>query len=154
MSNNEKFKLSEYDETIRAVLDSGGEFRLYPRGTSMLPLLRQGIDSVVLVKPNKNLKKGDIPFYIRSDGKYVLHRIVKARNDCYTLCGDNQTALEEGITDENIIGVVSKIYRGNKVITTNNIPYKIYLFIWQSFLIRKIYFIIRNFKNKLFKKQA
>ena len=40
--------LSDHEELIREVLASGGEFRLYPRGTSMLPLIRQGIDSVAL----------------------------------------------------------------------------------------------------------
>ena len=41
-------RLSDYDPLIREVLASGGEFRLYPHGTSMRPLLRQGRDSVSL----------------------------------------------------------------------------------------------------------
>lgn len=152
MFNNDKFKLSEYDETIRVVLESGGEFRLYPRGTSMLPLLRQGTDSVVLVAPSGQLKKNDIPFYLRKNGQYVLHRIVKAENGNYTLCGDNQRILEEGITDNNIIGVVAKIYRGNKLITPDSLSYRMYMFIWQSFFIRRVYFKLRHIKNKLSKK--
>lgn len=36
-----EFRLSDYDEIIREVLDSGGEFQLFPRGTSMLPLIRE-----------------------------------------------------------------------------------------------------------------
>lgn len=152
MSKDIKFKLSEYDETIRTVLESGGEFRLYPRGTSMLPLLRQGTDSVVLIKPSGALKKNDIPFYLRDDGQYVLHRIIKAENGSYTLCGDNQRNLEEGITDSNVIGVVAKIYRGNKLIMPDNPGYRMYLFIWQSFFIRRVYFKLRHIKNKLFNK--
>ena len=35
--------IAEYDGLIREVLASGGEFRLYPHGTSMQPLLRQGL---------------------------------------------------------------------------------------------------------------
>ena len=41
-------RISDYESIIREVLSSGGEFRLYPHGTSMLPLLRQGRDSVSL----------------------------------------------------------------------------------------------------------
>ena len=44
---------SDHEELIREVLASGGEFRLYPHGTSMLPLLRQGIDSVALRSLNR-----------------------------------------------------------------------------------------------------
>ena len=51
-----KFSLAEYDDTIREVLNSGGAFRIYPRGTSMLPLLREGIDSVLLEKPDGTKK--------------------------------------------------------------------------------------------------
>lgn len=42
----ETFSLAEYADIIREVLDSGGEFTLFPRGTSMLPLIVEGRDSV------------------------------------------------------------------------------------------------------------
>ena len=71
-----EFDLKEYLPLIKEVLQSGGEFRLYPRGTSMMPMLRQGIDSVILVSPTKELKKRDIIFYRRQSGQLVLHRIV------------------------------------------------------------------------------
>lgn len=63
---------------IEDVISRDGEFRLYPRGTSMLPLIRQGKDSVVLVKPGL-LSKNDIVLYRRRNDKYVLHRIVKKK---------------------------------------------------------------------------
>lgn len=145
--NKQEFKLSEYDETIRLVLDSGGEFRLYPKGTSMLPLIVQGRDSVVLVKPSGELKKGDIAFYLRRDGHYVLHRVVAAENGVYTMCGDNQTALEKGIDKEQIIGVADRIYRGEKCVRPADIPYRVYLFLWRSFFIRRLFFKLRRLKN-------
>lgn len=147
MSN--QFKLSDYDETIRIVLESGGEFRMYPRGFSMLPLIRQGKDSVILVKPQGDLKKNDIPFYKRDNGTYVLHRVVKAENGNYTVCGDNQTWLETGVNNSHIIGVVSRIYRGDKVITENSPGYKIYLFVWQFFIVRRVFFKLRKLGMKL-----
>lgn len=153
MSENKKFKLSEYDETIRFVLENNGEFRLYPRGTSMLPLIHQGRDSVVLVKPDGTLRKNDIAFYLRDDKSYVLHRIIKEKDGIYTLCGDNQTTLENGITDRHIIGVVSKIYRKDKLITKNCKGYRLYLLLWQFFVIRRVYFKLRNLRNKFKKKK-
>ena len=142
-----EFRLAEYDETIRAVLESGGEFRIYPKGTSMLPLIRAGIDSVVLEKPAGRLKCGDIAFYLRDNGAYVLHRIVKVDDKGYTLCGDNQFVLETGISDKNIIGVVTKLYRGEKLILPQKISYRLYLFLWKSFFVRRVCLKLRRMFN-------
>ncbi len=148
MPDKGKFKLSEYDETIRFVLDSGGEFRLYPRGTSMLPLLREGKDSVCLIKAEGILKKNDIAFYLRDDGHYVLHRIVDVSENGYVLCGDNQTALEKYIKKEQIIGVAGRIFRGEKEVSLRGLKYRLYTFLWKSFFMRKVFFKLR----RLFKK--
>ena len=48
--NNTEYCLSDAIEIIEEVLDSGGEFLLSPKGTSMLPLIVQGEDQVVLKK--------------------------------------------------------------------------------------------------------
>lgn len=144
-----QFKLSDYDETIRMVLDSGGEFRMFPRGTSMLPLIVQERDSVILIKPEGDLKKNDIAFYLRDDGHYVLHRVIKAQNGKYSMCGDNQHWLEEGIENRHIIGVVSKINRNNREITDDTLIYKIYLFVWQFFIVRRVFFKFRGLFRKL-----
>ena len=55
---------------------SGRSVRFSPRGISMLPMLRQEIDSVVLSAIPDRLEKYDLPLYRRDDGKYVLHRIL------------------------------------------------------------------------------
>ncbi len=144
MSKLQHFNLSEYDKTIREVLDSGGIFRIYPSGTSMLPLLREGQDSVVLSKPNGRLKQGDIAFYQRENGAYILHRVIKVCDSSYTMCGDNQTALEDGIADSSVIGYVSEFYRGERRIPLSHLGYRSYMFIWRSFLLRKLYFKLRN----------
>lgn len=144
---NKEFKLEEYDSLIKEVIESGGEFRMYPKGVSMLPILRQGKDSVVLVKPVFPLSRGQIIFYQRKNGQYVLHRIVGIRKDGYVLCGDNQTYKEEGITQNMIIAVVNKIYRGDKEVSQT--VCKIYEFLWRPFIIRRgIHFLRRIFGGK------
>lgn len=147
MSNAVQFSLSEYDETIRLVLDSGGEFRMYPKGTSMLPLLRQGVDSVVLEKPKFPLKRGDIAFYQRDNGAYILHRVIRAENGCYTMCGDNQLTFEHDIEERHIIGVVTRFYRGERCVKPDSLRYRVYLFLWRSFFLRRVYFKLRRIKN-------
>ena len=141
------FNLSDYDDTIRLILESGGEFRMYPKGTSMLPLIVQERDSVTLIKPDGPLKRNDIAFYMRDSGQYVLHRVMSADNGEYTMCGDNQLQLEQGIKDKNIIGVVKSFNRKGRDVTSDSILYKWYLFLWQSFFIRRVFFKLRRLKN-------
>ena len=150
---NLEISMSESEELIREVVESGGEFQLYPRGTSMLPLLRQGKDSVVLVKVPEHIKRGDIPLYRRADGHYVLHRVIRAEKDgTYTMCGDNQTQLERGITRDQMIATVSAISRKEKMRSVRAISYRAYCFFWRSFFIRRVYFklrrILKGNKNK------
>lgn len=138
MAEREEFSLAEYDETIRIVLDSGGEFTIYPKGTSMLPLIRQGRDSVTLSKPSAPLKRGDIAFYLRDNGQYVLHRVVGVGGGSYTMCGDNQTVPEKGIEPRQIIGTAVKISRDGKQVQ-DKLSYKIYKMLWRGFFIRRVF---------------
>ena len=145
-----EFNLEEYVPLINEVIESGGEFRLYPRGTSMLPVLRQGIDSVVLVSPEKKLKKRDIIFYKRQSGQFVLHRIVGISNDgTYILCGDNQTALEKGITADMIIASVTAVYRGEKRIEKQSIFRRLYEFLWCIMPLRRLLLFIKRVLSKI-----
>lgn len=147
MPEHKEFSLSEYDETIRLVLDSGGEFTIFPKGTSMLPLIVQGRDSVTLVKREGDLRKGDIAFYLRDNGQYVLHRVIKAKNGQYIMCGDNQLSPETGIENRHIIGIVRLINRSGKTLTDHTFSYRLYRFVWRSFFVRRVYFRLRRLKN-------
>ena len=109
-----EFNLADAIDVIEEVLASGGEFQMFPKGTSMLPLIHQGRDSVTLVRhvPMHPIRRYQIAFYRRDNGQFVLHRIVKIGKDgCYTMCGDNQLQYEPGIRQEQIIGVVSSMNR-------------------------------------------
>lgn len=138
------FRLADYAGTIREVLDSGGEFTLYPRGTSMLPLIMQGRDSVTLEQPQGALHRGDIAFYQRENGQYVLHRIIGERDGTFTMCGDNQLAPEYGVKPEQIIAKAAYITRKGSKITPRSLPYRLYVLLWRSFFIRRVYFRLRR----------
>ena len=144
--------IADYDGIIREVLASGGEFRLYPRGTSMLPLLRQGVDSVALRSLDRPPRKNDILFYQRADGSYILHRVKAVTPRGLTLWGDNQTMLEFGVTEDQIIGYAARIFRREQEINCQSRLYRAYLWLWQFQWIRKILlpilFIIRKEKKK------
>ena len=133
--NNGEYYLADAIEVIEEILNGGGEFRLYPKGTSMLPLIIQGTDSVVLKKkidtPSSPVKKNDIAFYRRSNGQFVLHRVMKVgRDGSYTMCGDNQVYFEKGIEAAQIIGYVSCIYKGERKLSLSSAKYRLYVLFW------------------------
>lgn len=114
---------------IQESLNAGSAVRIFPMGSSMLPMIRQGTDSVVLSPVSGALKKYDLPLYRREKGKYVLHRIVEAA-DTYTCLGDNQFVPESGIRQDQIIAVVTAFYRGDKLYSVDNPAYRLYCRLW------------------------
>ncbi len=141
MNENGEFYLADAIAVIEEVLASGGEFKLYPKGTSMLPLIVQGRDAVVLCRRTGQVpaKKHDIAFYRRKDGQFVLHRVMKVENDgTFTMCGDNQLQLERGILPGQIIGVVTKLYRNGAEIGEKKLSYRLYVFFWSNRYIRRV----------------
>ncbi len=140
---NNEFYLEDAIDVIEEVLASGGEFRMNPKGVSMLPLIVQGRDSVVLYRDeNRKLKQNDMVFYRRDSGQFVLHRIMKAEdNGTYIMCGDNQISLEGGIRKDQIIAYVKQLYRKNKPVNFNGIRYRAYLAIWCCMPIRRLFWL-------------
>ncbi len=124
---------------IVELLANGQTVRIFPMGTSMLPMLRQGIDSVVLSPVPETLKKYDLPLYRRENGKYVLHRIIGAGNT-YICMGDHQMVPEAGIRKEQMIAVVSGFYRNEKYYSVENAGYRLYCRFWyHSRHLRNVY---------------
>ena len=103
--------LNELYPLIKEVIESGGEFRFYPRGISMEPLLHQGDDSVVLGAVT-TVEKGDVLFYKRDDGAYVLHRLIEKRGGTLTMSGDHQMALEYGVRENQVLAKMVGYYKG------------------------------------------
>ena len=148
---NNGFSMSELVPLIEEVTRGDGEFRLFPRGTSMLPLLKEGRDSVILVSPTV-IKKRDICLYRRADGAYILHRLMRFdKNGAPVFCGDNQTALEYGVPRENIIAVVSAYYKGEKRIAVTARSYRFYVCLHCMMPLRHLRFLPRRLYGRLCK---
>ena len=104
---------------------------IYPNvGVSMRPLIKQGRDVMVIEKPTGRLKRYDGALYVRKDGSYVMHRVLKVRENDYVICGDNCIRKEYGITDDQIIGVLTAVLRNGKEIKSTDLGYRIYVHIW------------------------
>lgn len=100
-------------------------------GGSMRPFLRSGEDlSYVERRAQTRSRKYDAILYRRNNGTYVLHRIVKVHPDSYTLCGDNCWQREPGITDAQVLGVLTGVIRKGKKINVNHWCYRMAVRLW------------------------
>lgn len=108
---------------------SRGETLYYTNvGDSMMPLIKEGRDVLIIEpKPAGRLKRDDVPLYKRDSGQYVLHRIVKVRDEDYLIRGDNRYNTEKGIQDRHIIGLLTGIIRDGKVLSVTDAEYLLYV---------------------------
>ena len=102
--------IAELWPLCEAALAAGGYFRLWPRGRSMLPLLREGLDSVLLAAPT-DIRCGDILLVRTPEGKFLLHRAVALTEDTVTLAGDALTTTEGPMPRACILARAVRIYR-------------------------------------------
>ena len=70
-----KVDTGKYMKIIRSLLEEGKEVPLVVTGNSMLPFLVDGRDQVLIKEVNRSLRKGDIAFFQRKNGQYIMHRI-------------------------------------------------------------------------------
>lgn len=124
--NKLEIELKEIWPLINEVISTGGSFRLFHKGQSMMPLLREGKDSVSLVKAT-DIKKNDIVVYVRASGQLVMHRVVKIKGDELIMCGDNQAVLEHGITKSNVLAKVEGFYRDDTYVELTDKRYLKYV---------------------------
>ena len=95
-------------------------------GDSMMPLLRQHRDIMVIRKITEPLKKGDVVLFKRPNGAYVLHRIVKVFGlGRYRIAGDNR-AFSEIVPEEWIVGILAEVIKDDHRITADSDEYKAY----------------------------
>ena len=96
-------------------------------GDSMMPLLRQNKDLMVIRKINKPLKKYDAVLFKRPNGAYVLHRIIQVRGlGQYRIAGDNR-AFSEIVPEEWIIGILTEVIKDGRHISVESDEYSAYV---------------------------
>jgi len=151
-SNNHIIFEEELIPLITERLAAGFSVRwLSFRGVSMLPMLRQGKDSVELSPLPEKLKKYDLPVYRRKNGQYVMHRVVEVKEDHYICLGDNTEDFEH-ILYEDMLGIVTAFKRKDKCIAVTNRGYQLYCRLWRlTFPFRKSYKWLKRLAKKLLK---
>ena len=116
--------------TFEEQLAKSGKLIYTNKGDSMMPLIKQDRDLLVIEPVQGRLKKYDVPLYKRDSGQYVLHRILKVRDNDYVICGDNRWSKEYGVTDRHIIGVLTAVIRNGREVSVNSRKNRLYVHLW------------------------
>ena len=152
MCLNKEVALDSIIDIIEEKLRSGGTVTFTPSGESMLPMLRDGKDVVVLSKPRGRLRLYDVPLYRRENGQFVLHRVIDFDSDgSYVMCGDNEFRREHGIRDSQIIGVLIAFHRKGKPYRVDSLRYRLYItLMYHSRVFRRAYRFAKRKKEAAF----
>ncbi len=150
------YSMQELAPIVCEFLQQGKRVILRAKGNSMLPLIRNLKDRVVLSAiSGENCSVGDAVMFSRDNGTYVLHRIVdRDHSGNFVLMGDGQTEREEGIRPDQIIAKMIGFYRKSRYFPCEAGCCKIYARFWtNSTLCRKVYlkliWLYRTAKSKI-----
>lgn len=112
-----------------------GKSVVFPvKGYSMLPFIKNGEDSVELVRC-KGLEVGDIALAHLPNGAYVLHRVWDMKGDKVILMGDGNISGREYCLRGDVLGVAVRILkRDGRVIECNDPSYLKKVKLWRRLL--------------------
>lgn len=153
MHKVKNIKSAELFPAISEMLLNGQKVRITVTGNSMMPFLMENRDSVELSGAAiDDLHFGQIALIRRIDGVYILHRIVLKVKSSFYLAGDAQCWVEGPLMPDQLVAVVTNLWRKDKLISPSNIIWQILSFLWWIRLpIRFIFTKPYKFLSRLFK---
>ena len=116
---------------IMTVAEDGSVIPLLVTGTSMLPFLLDRRSVVYLEKARSyQPKRGDIVLFLRPDGAWVLHRVVRLLPNGKLLINGDGQAWTETIMPQQIMARVVRICRRKRIFSTENVIYRVLSRMW------------------------
>lgn len=124
-----------YLDTVCELLEQGQTHVTVPvSGGSMLPFLHSG-DTVCVDLLDTPPKRGDILLYRRECGRYILHRLYKARKDgSFLMIGDAQQELEVLPHKELLCARVTSVHHKGKRYSPHSPRWLFYRYIWLNLI--------------------
>lgn len=102
-----------YMPLLREVLEQGA-VTLTVTGNSMAPFLLHGRDQIRFEKLTSPVRRGDMVFFQRCGGQYVMHRVLRVAGEGVYLIGDGQQQVEGPIAPEQLFARVTGVCRKGK----------------------------------------
>lgn len=127
---------------IDRLVNDGTQVTFVPKGASMLPFIRGGRDSVVLMK-DKDISPLDIVL-AKVGSTYVLHRVIKVDQAGITLMGDGNLCGTEQCNRDDVIAKAIMIIKGNKQIDCTGKCHRAKASLWNWLLPARRYLLAIN----------
>lgn len=106
-----------FADLCASLLQAGTSIRFIAQGDSMLPSLRSGDRLICEPAAARQLKVGDVVFFLTADGQAIFHRIIRARKQdgtrSFLVQADNSLRPDGWKSAGEILGRVSRIIRVN-----------------------------------------
>ena len=109
---------------IEEVLALQGQYVGPTVGVSMLPMLKNRRETIVVKPKTERLQPLDVALYRRGKD-YVLHRVIASKDGGYLIRGDN-TYTDEFVPEESVFGVLTEFFRKGKHIYCTDKKYIAY----------------------------
>ncbi len=138
--------------TYEEILDRDGVLIYKTSGTSMLPMLHENRDLIVIEKyGERRPQKYDVVLF-RRPAQYVLHRILEVRDSDYIIVGDNLLT-RESVKEEQILGVLTHFVRKGKEYKVTDENYLRYVHLWCDHMrFRKTVLFLERVKNGILRR--
>lgn len=120
----------EYVSVLREIAEEGKVVSMVIAGSSMSPFLCHERDSIYFTSPDRELRRGDMVFYQRDSGQYVMHRIYKVRPEGYYMVGDGQTEIEGPLRRDQIFARIIQVKRKGKVLKPGSFWWEFFEHVW------------------------
>lgn len=120
-----RFNMEKETLKIEEVLDLQGQYIGPTVGVSMLPMLKNRRDTIVVKPKTGRLKAMDVALYHRGED-YVLHRVIQPIDGGYIIRGDN-CYTDEYIPEADVFGVLTEFFRKDKHYLCTNERYLKYV---------------------------
>lgn len=139
----------QYVSMLRELVREGNEVSMLITGSSMSPFLLSHKDTICFKAPQRPLRRGDMVFYERSTGQFVMHRIYKVRKDGLYIVGDAQNEIEGPVAPAQVFAVVTKANRRGEWVGPGNFWWEFYEHIWiRLVFLRPVIFRLYRFFMK------
>lgn len=121
---------NEYVSVLRELAEEGKVVSMLISGSSMAPFLCHNRDYIYFTKLDRELRRGDMVFYQRDTGQYVMHRIYKKKPDGYYMVGDAQTQIEGPLRRAQIFARIVKVKRKGRILQPGDFWWEFFEHVW------------------------
>jgi len=120
----------EYISTLRDLVREGHDVSLIVSGSSMSPFLIHHRDTIIFGPVEGPLRRGDMVFYERPTGQFVMHRVRRVCTEGLYLIGDAQTQTEGPLPPSCVFAIVKAVRRKGRLLDKKSWQWRFFATIW------------------------